>query len=293
MKDTPLLNTNLQNFTLLRSGKVRDLYEAGEHLLLVATDRISAFDHVLPTPIPGKGRILTAMSIFWFDLLKEVVPNHLVTADMSEVDGISTEEAKLLQGRSMLVRKAEPLPAEFIVRGYLAGSGWKDYQETGTICGIDLPQGMKEAARLDPPILTPSTKAEEGHDENITVKELEKIVSKNTAEQTEKAALEIYSIARDHALSRGLILCDTKFEFGIFDGALMLIDEVLTPDSSRFWPKDSYKPGKAQESFDKQFVRDYLIQSGWDRSSSPPPLPPDVVADTSAKYEEALRMLTA
>ncbi len=293
MKDTPLLNTNLQNFTLLRSGKVRDLFEAGEHLLLVATDRISAFDHVLPTPIPGKGRILTAMSIFWFDLLKEVVPNHLVTADMSEVDGISTEEAKLLQGRSMLVRKAEPLPAEFIVRGYLAGSGWKDYQENGTICGIDLPQGMKEAARLDPPILTPSTKAEEGHDENITVKELEKIVSKNTAEQTEKAALEIYSIARDHALSRGLILCDTKFEFGIFDGALMLIDEVLTPDSSRFWPKESYKPGKAQESFDKQFVRDYLIQSGWDRSSSPPPLPPDVVADTSAKYEEALRMLTA
>jgi len=293
MKDTPLLNTNLQNFTLLRSGKVRDLFEAGEHLLLVATDRISAFDHVLPTPIPGKGRILTAMSIFWFDLLKEVVPNHLVTADMSEVDGISTEEAKLLQGRSMLVRKAEPLPAEFIVRGYLAGSGWKDYQENGTICGIDLPQGMKEAARLDPPILTPSTKAEEGHDENITVKELEKIVSKNTAEQTEKAALEIYSIARDHALSRGLILCDTKFEFGIFDSALMLIDEVLTPDSSRFWPKESYKPGKAQESFDKQFVRDYLIQSGWDRSSSPPPLPPDVVADTSAKYEEALRMLTA
>jgi phosphoribosylaminoimidazole-succinocarboxamide synthase len=287
-----LARIDLENFKLLGRGKVRDIFDAGEHLLLVASDRLSAFDFVLPTPIPGKGRVLTQLSLFWFKLLEDVIPHHLVTDDLSTVDGLTDREREQLQGRTMLVKKAEPLKAEFIVRGYLTGSGWKDYQKTGAVCGIELPANLQESARLEPAILTPSTKADVGHDENISMEKLERIVTPKWARKAEAAALGIYNKASAHALERGIILCDTKLEFGIWNGELILIDEVLTPDSSRFWPADAYAPGKPQQSFDKQYVRDYLLNSDWDRKSTPPPLPDDVVKATAERYEEALRKLT-
>ncbi len=292
MVDNPLVRIDLENYPLVGRGKVRDLFETEDRLIFVATDRISAFDYVLPTAIPGKGKVLTAMSVFWFRLLKDRVAHHLITDDLSILDGLSQKEAEQLEGRTLIVRKTDPLPAEFIVRGYLAGSGWADYRRAGGICGIKLPEGLRQADRIDPPILTPSTKAKEGHDENISMARLKEIVTPAVAEQTERMALEIYALAHDHAADRGIILCDTKFEFGLLDGELLLIDEVLTPDSSRFWPGDNYAPGKSQESFDKQYVRDYLLSCGWDRASPPPSLPPEVVAKTAAKYEEALEKLT-
>jgi len=292
MSNKPLTKIELTNLSRVGRGKVRDIFSAGDNLLLVATDRISAFDFVLQTPIPGKGDVLTGLSLFWFDLLKDIIPNQLVTDDMTKVEGLTTEEVEILQGRSLLVKKAEPLPAEFIVRGYLTGSGWKDYQKTGMVCGIKLPLNMRNSDRLKSPILTPSTKADEGHDENITVQQLKDLVGNDIALKAEEAALGLYCAARDHALSRGIILCDTKFEFGIYNNELILIDEVLTPDSSRFWPKDKYEPGKSQESFDKQYVRDYLLTCDWDRNSPPPPLPDEVVSKTASKYEDVLKKLT-
>jgi phosphoribosylaminoimidazole-succinocarboxamide synthase len=294
MSYEPLVEIELENLHRIGRGKVRDIFETEDHLLLVATDRISAFDYVLPTPIPGKGMVLTQLSLFWFRLLDGRVSHHLVTDDMTRVKGLTPAESDRLQGRALLVKKAEPLPAEFIVRGYLAGSGWKDYQKTGSICGLALPPKLKESDRLDPPILTPSTKAEQGeHDENISKEKLAEIISPALARETERLSLEIYSLARDHALERGIILCDTKFEFGLLDGRVTLIDEVLTPDSSRFWPKDRYEPGRAQDSYDKQYVRDHLLGCGWDRKSPPPELPPEVVSRTTEKYEEALSRLTS
>ncbi|MBU0753780.1 MAG: phosphoribosylaminoimidazolesuccinocarboxamide synthase [Planctomycetes bacterium] len=293
MPEQPLVQIDLEHLPLARRGKVRDVFDAGEHLLLVASDRLSAFDFVLPNPIPGKGRVLTALSLFWFDYLSSVVPNHLVTDDMFAVPDLTPEERDRLQGRTLLVKKADPLPAEFIVRGYLTGSGWKDYQKTGKVCGISLPKNLREADRLDPILLTPSTKADEGHDENISLEQLQELITPRWAKEAEKAALALYSRGADHARSRGIILCDTKFEFGIKNDQLILIDEVLTPDSSRFWPLDKYEPGRSQESFDKQFVRNYLLESDWDRASVPPPLPPDIIDATRRRYEEALELLTA
>lgn len=292
MSDNTLIQIDLKNYPLLGRGKVRDIFDAKEHLLLVATDRISAFDFVLPTPIPDKGRVLTQLSLFWFDYLKDVVPNHLVTADMSEVPDLTDDERAKLQDRTLLVKKAEPLQAEFIVRGYITGSGWKDYKKTGSVCGIKLPENLQESQKLAEPLLTPSTKATEGHDENISVDQLKELVTPRWAEAAEKASLGLYTKASDHARQRGIILCDTKMEFGIIDDQLILIDEVLTPDSSRFWPVEGYEPGKSQNSFDKQYVRDYLLNSDWDRKSVPPDLPADVVANTTSRYQEALNLLT-
>ncbi len=282
----------LSRYPRVARGKVRDIFEAGDHLLLVATDRISAFDYVLPTPIPGKGRVLTALSLFWFHLLDGTVRHHLVTSDLSGLDRLTDTERRLLEGRTLVVRRCEPLPVEFIVRGYLAGSGWAEYRRSGTICGIPLPPGLREADKLPEPILTPSTKAKDGHDENISLERLREIIPPDLVERAEAAALRIYRTAHDHAAERGIILCDTKFEFGLEGDELVLIDEVLTPDSSRFWPMDRYEPGRPQFSFDKQYVRDFLLSSGWDRASPPPPLPEEIVRNTAAKYEEALERLT-
>ncbi len=293
MTESLLFEIELKNLELVNRGKVRDIFLAGDDLLLVATDRISAFDCVLPDPIPGKGEVLTALSLFWFRFLEDIIPNHLITDDMSRVKGLTTEEAGLLQGRAILVRRAKPLPAEFIVRGYMAGSGWIEYQKKGTICGIPLPEGLLLSSRLEKPIMTPSTKAEQGlHDENISIEKLCEIVGTDVARQAEKAALEIFSRASEHAASRGFILCDTKFEFGFYDGKLMLIDEVLTPDSSRFWPSDGYEPGRAQEAFDKQYVRDHLLGCDWNKTPPAPALPDDVIAGTTRKYMEAMERLT-
>jgi phosphoribosylaminoimidazole-succinocarboxamide synthase len=293
MIDQVLFDIELKNLELFSRGKVRDIFKAGNDLLMVATDRISAYDSVLPTAIPGKGRVLTQLSLFWFRLLEDIVPNHLLTDDMSAVSGLLSSEAERLQGRAMLVKKAAPLAAEFIVRGYLAGSGWAEYQRKGTVCGIPLPAGLLESSRLERPLLTPSTKAEQGeHDENISVERLAEIIGADVAAEVEPLAVEIFSRAGAHAESKGFVLCDTKFEFGIHDGRVTLIDEVLTPDSSRFWSKEGYVAGSHQESFDKQYVRDYLVREGWDKKPPAPALPDDVVSGTARKYNEALERLT-
>lgn len=288
-----VLNTECPELTLYARGKVRDIYDFGDRLLLVATDRISAFDVVLPTGIPGKGRILTALSAFWFHLTADLVPNHLLT---TEVDGFPLAcrpYRETLQGRSMLVKKTKPLSIECIVRGYLSGSGWAEYQKTGTVCGIPLPAGLPESCRLDPPLFTPSTKAEQGaHDVNITFDEAAARLGPEPAERVRTLSLALYERARMHALERGIIIADTKFEFGLLDGNLILIDEVLTPDSSRFWPCDTYAPGRSQPSFDKQFVRDYLKSVAWGMQEPGPELPQEIVRRTRAKYQEALRRLT-
>jgi len=274
-------------------GKVRDLYDLGDRLLIVASDRISAFDVVLPDPIPYKGEVLTKLSLFWFDLLSGVVENHLISADVADLPPEFAPYADELRGRFMLVHKADVFPVECIVRGYLAGSGWKEYLKSATVCGIPLPGGLRESERLEQPLFTPSTKAEIGeHDENISFERMTEIVGTQAAETLRRLSLDIYATARDHAARRGIIIADTKFEFGRVRGRITLVDEVLTPDSSRFWPADAYEPGHGQPSFDKQFVRDWLEDSGWDKVSPPPRLPREVAEATSAKYIQAYEMIT-
>jgi phosphoribosylaminoimidazole-succinocarboxamide synthase len=275
------------------SGKVRDVYRVDDdRLLFVATDRISAFDYVLASGIPNKGRVLTQLSLFWFDFLKDVVPNHLLTADVNQYPAALQKYSAELRGRSMLVARAEMYPVECVVRGYLSGSGWKDYQKTGTICGIPLPKGMRESDKLPEPIFTPSTKAASGHDENISFDEMVKQVGAADSETLRQLTLSVYKKAADYALTKGIIIADTKFEFGRTAKGVVLADEVLTPDSSRFWPADSYTPGKAQLSFDKQYVRDYLEEIRWEKKPPAPALPEVVQQNTSAKYVEAYRRLT-
>ena len=284
----------LSGLTLFNRGKVRDIYDLGDNLLLVASDRISAFDVILPTLIPDKGKILTALSVYWFNVIKDILPHHLITTDVDQFPAACQPHKAKLEGRTMLVKKSLPAPVECIVRGYLAGSGWKDYQKTGAVCGIPLPKGLVEAARLDEPIFTPSTKAPVGaHDVNITFDEMVTKVGKKRAEKMRDATVAIYSRARALAETKGIIIADTKFEFGIEGDEIILIDEVLTPDSSRFWPMDGYEPGKTPDSFDKQFVRDYLVNLPWDMKSPPPELPPDIVRKTQDKYLEALKRLTS
>jgi phosphoribosylaminoimidazole-succinocarboxamide synthase len=273
-------------------GKVRDIFDLGDRLLLVASDRLSAFDVVLPDPIPYKGEVLTKLSLFWFDLLGDLVPNHFIHGDVNRLSEEFDDHKAYLRGRSMIVRKAQVFPVECIVRGYLAGSGLKEYERAGTVCGIPLPAGLVESSRLDSPIFTPSTKAELGeHDENISFDRMVQIVGGDDARQLRDLSVAVYSRAREHAASRGIIIADTKFEFGVIGGEITLVDEVLTPDSSRFWPADSYEPGKSQASFDKQFVRDWLLAQAWDKRAPGPALPPDVVERTRAKYLEAYERL--
>jgi phosphoribosylaminoimidazole-succinocarboxamide synthase len=288
----PLLQTNLPDIPLLARGKVRDIYDLGNELLIVATDRISAFDVVMPNGIPDKGRVLTAMSLFWFAFTKDIVENHLITADISQYPAKLRPYPDQLEGRSMLVRNAKVLPIECVIRGYLAGSGWKDYQEFGAVCGLRLPAGLLESARLPQPLFTPSTKALSGHDENITPARAIEMVGEEAYRQAESLGLAVYRKAADYALSRGIIIADTKFEFGWHEGRLILVDEVLTPDSSRFWPLDGYQPGRPQQSFDKQPVRAYLESIGWDKRPPAPALPPEVVEGTTSRYREALTRLT-
>lgn len=274
-------------------GKVRDIYDLGKALLIVATDRLSAFDVVLPDPIPYKGEVLTKLSLFWFELLADVVPNHLLTAESCDLPESLEQYEEALRGRFMIVKKAEVFPVECIVRGYLAGSGWKEYREHGTVCGQKLPEGLMESSQLPEPIFTPSTKAAVGdHDENITFEQMVEIVGADNAARLRDASLALYGAARDHAAGRGIIIADTKFEFGMVDGEITLIDEVLTPDSSRFWPADEYRPGGAQPSYDKQFVRDWLEASRWDKQPPAPGLPEDVITMTAEKYIEAYEAIT-
>jgi len=283
----------LSGLNLFNRGKVRDIYDLGDKLLLVASDRISAFDVILPTLIPDKGKILTALSVYWFGLMQDIIPHHLITANADEFPAACQPHRAELEGRTMLVKKSIPAPVECIVRGYLVGSGWKDYQQTGTLCGIALPKGLVEASRLDYPIFTPSTKAPVGaHDVNISFDEMVGKVGKKRAEAMRDATIAIYIRAREMAEKKGIIIADTKLEFGVEGDKIILIDEVLTPDSSRFWPADGYKPGKTPDSFDKQFVRDYLINLPWDMKSPPPVLPQEIVRKTQEKYTEALKRLT-
>jgi phosphoribosylaminoimidazole-succinocarboxamide synthase len=291
--DIGMAESNIPGLEPRARGKVRDIYELGDDLLIVATDRVSAYDSIIPTPIPGKGRVLTMLSEFWFGLLKDIVPDHLITTDVEQMDLPSGADREALAGRSMLVRKAEPLPVECVARGYLAGSGWADYQVDGAVCGIELPDGLRQSEILPEAIFTPATKATSGHDENIGFEETAAVVGLELAERLRELTLKIYQTGHDHARARGLILADTKFEFGMYDGELLLIDEVMTPDSSRFWEASSYAVGTSPMSFDKQFVRDALTESGWDREPPAPPLPPDVVRNTTRKYEEALERLIA
>ncbi|HEY9285952.1 MAG TPA: phosphoribosylaminoimidazolesuccinocarboxamide synthase [Pyrinomonadaceae bacterium] len=286
--------TSLSDLALVRRGKVRDVYAVDdEHLLVVATDRISAFDCILPTPIPRKGEVLTALSRFWFERLSRVTPHHLVTTDVEQMPDAVRRHAGTLRDRSMLVRRAEVFPVECVVRGYLAGSGWKDYRRTGEVCGHRLPAGLVESAKLPAPVFTPATKAEAGHDENISEARMGEIVGRGVTDQLRDTSLRLYAEAEAYARSRGIIIADTKFEFGRDrEGRIILIDEVLTPDSSRFWPLDSYRAGGAQPSFDKQYVRDYLETLDWDKRPPAPPLPAEVAAATTARYLEAYRLLT-
>jgi phosphoribosylaminoimidazole-succinocarboxamide synthase len=288
----PLLETNLEGVPLLSRGKVRDIYDLGSQLLIVATDRISAFDVVMPNGIPDKGRVLTQMSLFWFDFSQDLCENHLATADATEYPASIGRYLEVLAGRSMLVRRAEVVPIECVVRGYLAGSGWKEYQQSSAVCEIELPSGLRESDKLPEPIFTPATKAESGHDENISPARARELVGETAYAKLERTSLQLYQQAADYARDRGIIIADTKFEFGRVGEELILIDEVLTPDSSRFWPLDEYEPGRPQKSFDKQPVRDYLDGLDWDKKPPAPPLPSEVVESTSARYREALRLLT-
>ena len=288
-----LLQTELADLHLYARGKVRDLYAAGEFLLMVATDRISAFDHVLGSGIPGKGKVLTQLSLFWFDFLADIVPNHLITADVQKYPPDVAAHADELQGRSMLVARAQMFPVECVVRGYISGSGWKDYQATGKICGIALPAGLKESEKLPQPIFTPASKSLDGeHDENISFDEMAARIGRQWAETLRKLSLAIYTKAANYAETRGLILADTKFEFGRTAKGIVLADEALTPDSSRYWPRDGYQPGGPQVSFDKQYVRDYLEEIRWNKKAPAPSLPENVIARTQEKYLEAYRLLT-
>jgi phosphoribosylaminoimidazole-succinocarboxamide synthase len=288
----PILKFDLPGIKKLKSGKVREIFDLGDALLLVASDRLSAFDVIMPNGIPRKGEVLTQISYFWFEKFASLVPNHLLAKANDPLPKNLQPFAVQLARRSMIVKKAKPLAIECIVRGYLSGSGWKEYKKSQTVCGIKLPAGLTESAELPEPIFTPSTKAEAGHDENISFAQAQKIVGADLATQARDLSLKIYRAGRDYARQRGIIIADTKFEFGLSDGKLILIDEVLTPDSSRFWPADQYQPGKGQPSFDKQFVRDYLETLDWNKTPPGPVLPPDVVAKTSAKYLEAYERLT-
>ena len=292
MTNVPILQLDLPGLKKVRSGKVREVFDLGHAFLLVASDRISAFDVIMPNGIPRKGEVLTQVSHFWFEKFSALVPNHLLAKADDPLPPNLQPFAAQLAGRSMIVKKAQPLAIECIVRGYLSGSGWKEYKKSQTVCGISLPAGLTESAELPEAIFTPSTKAEAGHDENISFAEAEKIVGPELAKQARDLSLKIYNAGRDYARQRGIIIADTKFEFGLFEGKLILIDEVLTPDSSRFWPADKYAPGRGQPSFDKQFVRDYLETLTWDKNPPGPKLPDDVVAKTSATYLEAYERLT-
>jgi len=288
----PLLNVDLPGVKKVKSGKVREMFDLGDYLLMVATDRISAFDCIMPNGIPLKGVVLTQISHFWFDQMSAIVSNHRLTRAEDSLPPLLKPYAGTLTRRAMIVKKAQPLAIECVVRGYLAGSGWKEYRQRQTVCGIHLPDGLMESSELPEPIFTPATKAESGHDINISFDQAAQIVGADTAEQVRRLSLQIYNAARQYARQRGIIIADTKFEFGFYEGRLILIDEVLTPDSSRFWPADQYRPGRSQPSFDKQFVRDYLETLDWDKTPPGPRLPDDVVAKTMAKYLEAYEKLT-
>ena len=289
----PLFETNFGGIQPIVRGKVRDVYDAGDFLVFVATDRLSAFDYVLPTPIPDKGRVLTQLTIFWLDLLRDVVPNHFVSAKVDDYPAAFHAYRDQLEGRSMLVRRARMVDVECVARGYVSGSGWKDYQRQGSICGISLPAGLRESDRLPNPIFTPATKAESGaHDENISFETVSKHIGQSLADRLRSLTLEVYARAATYAETRGVVIADTKFEFGFIGDRLILADEVLTPDSSRFWPRASYRPGGPQASYDKQYVRDYLESIHWNKQPPAPALPPDVVERTSDKYREAYRVLT-
>ncbi|MCX8116536.1 MAG: phosphoribosylaminoimidazolesuccinocarboxamide synthase [Desulfobacterota bacterium] len=293
MPSSVLYETVLPSLPLVGRGKVRDLYDLGECLLIVATDRISAFDVVMPNPIPDKGKVLTQLSAFWFELTRDIVPNHLLSTRVEEFPETCRPYQELLRGRSMLVKKADPLPVECVVRGYLTGSGWEEYRRTGKVCDLSLPEGLVESARLETPIFTPATKAERGlHDENIPFERVETIVGKQWARQLRSLSIAIYEKARDFAERRGILIADTKMEFGVLEGKLLLIDELLTPDSSRFWPKEAYQPGGPQKSFDKQYLRDYLLSIRWNKTPPAPELPEEVIQKTREKYLEAYQRLT-
>ncbi|MBI5099745.1 MAG: phosphoribosylaminoimidazolesuccinocarboxamide synthase [Nitrospirae bacterium] len=287
-----VLKTDMPDIGTPRRGKVRDIYDLGEHLLLVVTDRVSAFDVVLPDGIPGKGKVLTAISVFWFKMMEDLVSNHIIAIDVKDFPQKLQKYRDILKGRSLLVKKARVLPVECIVRGYLSGSGWKSYQNDGTVCGIKLQAGMLESSKIESPIFTPSTKAESGHDMNISFDEMKKIVGEDTAQRLKDLTLQIYGKARDFAEKKGIIIADTKMEFGFFNDEIILIDELLTPDSSRFWSIKDYAPGRSQDSFDKQIVRDYLLTLDWDQTPPGPELPPDIVKKTFERYQEILRILT-
>ena len=292
MPTPALTETNLGDIPLYKKGKVRDVYDLGDSLLIVSTDRISAFDVVFAEGIPRKGEVLTQLSLFWFDQLGDVAPNHLITADVSEMPEELQPYKGILERRSMQVVKTEVYPVEWVARGYLAGSGWKDYQKTGAVCGVSLPEGLKNSSKLPETIFTPATKAEEGHDENIGFETVVELIGKEAAEDLRAKTLRIYERGREVLASRGIILCDTKLEWGHWDGQRILIDEVLTPDSSRFWPADDYEEGRAQKSWDKQYVRDHLETLDWDKTPPPPALPPEVVEGTTRRYIEAYEKIT-
>lgn len=292
MTDKPLLKTDFTGIKLFRRGKVRDVYDLGDKLLVVSTDRISCFDVVLPTGIPRKGEVLTQLSLFWFDLTKDIITNHFISADVAEYPKELQRYTDILRGRSMLVRKARTVPVECVVRGYLSGSGWKEYQKSRSICGIKLPSGLRESDKLPEPIFTPSTKEDVGHDINVSQEYVEKQLGKDVTEKLRQTSIALYNKASKYAESKGIIIADTKFEFGAYGDGIILIDEILTPDSSRFWPMDEYKPGASQPSFDKQFVRDYLETLTWDKTPPGPELPDDIVRKTSQKYLQALKMIS-
>ena len=290
--ETVLLKFDMPDMKFLRSGKVRDIYEVDDFLLLIASDRISAFDVVLPNGIPGKGRLLTQISLYWFSQMQDIIKNHIVATEVRDYPSVCHKYAGQLEGRSMLVKKAKPMPVECIVRGYLSGSGWKEYHKSGTVCSMKLPEGLVESSKLPAPIFTPSTKADEGHDINISFDEMKKIVGQEMGERLRDVSLKVYTKARDLAEKKGIIIADTKFEFGMFNDELILIDEVLTPDSSRFWSAKNYQPGKGQDSYDKQIIRDYLLTLDWDQTYPGPVLPDSIVEKAIARYKEIYEIIT-
>ena len=292
MMDSVLLQTDMPDLKFLRKGKVRDIYEVDDYLLLVASDRISAFDVVLPNGIPGKGRLLTQISLYWFRQMEGIIKNHIVATEVRDYPAICRKYEDQLEGRSMLVKKAKPMPVECIVRGYLSGSGWKEYQKSGTVCKMKLSEGLVESSKLPDPIFTPSTKAEEGHDVNISFEEMVEIVGREAGEKLRYVSLKVYTRARDLAEKKGIIIADTKFEFGMFNNELIFIDEVLTPDSSRFWSANTYQPGKGQDSYDKQIIRDYLLSLDWDQTYPGPVLPDNIVEKAIARYKEIFDIIT-
>ena len=292
MANEVLLKTEFKDLKLFRRGKVRDVYDLGDKLLIVSTDRISCFDVVLPCGIPYKGKVLTSISAFWFDFIKDIIAHHLITADVEKYPSELRKYKDDLSGRSMLVLKTKPLPVECVVRGYLSGSGWKEYKQKQSVCGISLPAGLRESDKLPEVIFTPSTKADVGHDENVNQQYVEGLLGRETAEALKKISIEVYQRARDYALQKGIIIADTKFEFGIYNNQIIIIDEALTPDSSRFWPLEDYQPGQSQPSFDKQFVRDYLETLDWNKIPPAPALPEEIISRTTEKYLDAYRKLT-